>query len=197
MPWKETCPMDQRVQLVSDWLRDDYTITELSQVYGVSRKTIYKWIGRYKSSESLKELPRAPLNHPNATSPEIVNMLIETKLRHRTWGPRKIVARLEREYPESPWPATSTASRILKREGLVKSRILRRRPPPYNEPFRQCEVPNDVWSIDFKGQFRMGDGRPCYPLTISDNYSRYLLRCQGLCRPAFENTKLWLYRACP
>ena len=85
MPWKETCPMDQKVQFIRDWLKDDHTITELSDGYGVSRKTIYKWIERYKRSRSLEELSRAPFNHPNATNPEIVSMLIETKLKHKNW----------------------------------------------------------------------------------------------------------------
>ena len=195
MPWEETCAMDQKVQLISDWLKNDYTIEELSQGYGISRKTIYKWIERYKLSGNLEELSRAPLHHPNATDPEIVNMLIETKLKHKNWGPRKIVARLERDYPDSPWPAASTAGSILKREGLVKSRLLRRHTPPYTDPFRECVVPNDIWSIDYKGQFRMGNGRLCYPLTISDNYSRYLLSCQGLYKPTFEKTQPWLERA--
>jgi putative transposase len=197
MPWKETCPMDQKIQLLSDWLKDEYTITELSQSYDISRKTIYKWTQRYreKGPEGLEEVSRAPLNHPNATGPEIVSKLIDTKLQHKNWGPKKIVARLGKQYPDRAWPAPSTAGSILKKEGLVSSRYLKRHTPPYTEPFRQCARPNDVWSIDYKGQFRMGDGRLCYPLTISDNFSRYLLSCQGLFRPTFENTKPWLERA--
>jgi transposase InsO family protein len=189
--------MDQKVQLIGDWLKDDYTVTDLSQIYKVSRKTIYKWIERYqeKGVEGLDESSRAPFNHPNATGPEIVSKLIDTKLKHKNWGPKKIVVRLEKRYPDSPWPAPSTASSILKKEGLVDSRHLKRRTPPYTEPFRQCEKPNDVWSIDYKGQFRTGDRKLCYPLTISDNYSRYLLTCQGLYRPNYEETKPWLERA--
>ena len=197
MPWKETCPMDQKIQLLSDWLKKNHTITELSQIYCVSRKTIYKWIERYKEEglEGMKERSRAPLYHPNATKPEIVSQIIDTKLQHKTWGPKKIVARLETIYPDNPWPAPSTTGDILKKEGLVDARHYKRHTPPYTEPFKHCERPNDVWSIDYKGQFRMQDGKLCYPLTISDNYSRYLLICQGLFHPTYENTMPWLKRA--
>jgi transposase InsO family protein len=189
--------MDQRIQLLSDWLKEEYTVTELSQIYNISRKTIYKWIERYQDQgpQGLAELSRAPFNHPNATGPEIVNQLIDTKLQHKTWGPKKIVARLEKLYPDCPWPAPSTAGKILKKEGLVSERHLKRHTPPYTQPFRQCARPNDVWSIDFKGQFRLGNRRLCYPLTITDNYSRYLLSCRGLYHPNFENTQPWLERA--
>jgi len=188
--------MDQKVQLIGDWLKNGYTITELSQIYCVSRKTIYKWIERYheKGPEGLDALSRAPFNHPNATGPEIVNKLIDTKLKHQTWGPKKIVARLQKQYPDSLWPVPSTVGNILKKEGLVSSRHLKQRTPPYSEPFRECNRPNDVWSIDYKGQFKMGNGRLCYPLTITDNYSRYLLGCQGLYHPTYENTRSCLER---
>jgi putative transposase len=197
MPWKETCTMDQKIQLLSDWLKEDYTITELSQMYTVSRKTIYKWIERYQAKgwEGLEELSRAPLQHPNATSPQIVSHLIDTKLQHTTWGPKKVVARLEKLYPDQPWPAPSTTGHLLKKAGLVTDRHLKRHTPPYTQPFRKCARPNDVWSIDYKGQFRLQDGRLCYPLTLSDNYSRYLLTCQGLYHPTFENTHPYLKRA--
>lgn len=196
MPWKETCPMDQKIQLLSDYLKDEYTITELSQNYQVSRETVYKWIKRYQERglEGLGELSRAPLRHPNATHPEIVSQLIDTRLKHKNWGPKKIIARLEKIHPESSWPAPSTAGSILKKEGLVNVRRRRQHTPPYSEPFQECRRPNDVWSIDYKGQFRMGNGRLCYPLTITDNYSRYLLGCRGLYHPTYENTRPWLER---
>jgi putative transposase len=116
-------------------------------------------------------------------------------LKHQTLGPKKIVARLEKLYPKLTWPAPSTAGSILKKEGLVEPRHLKRHTPPYTQPFRSCTRPNDVWSIDFKGQFRTGDSRLCYPLTVSDNYSRFLLGCHGLYHPNYENTKPWLERA--
>jgi len=106
-----------------------------------------------------------------------------------------VVSLLKRQYPEQRWPAISTAQSILYKAGLVKPRKTRRHTPPYNHPFQKCNRPNDSWSIDYKGQFRMGDGRQCYPLTITDNYSRYLLKCRGLRHPSYEDTQPHLERA--
>ncbi len=193
MPWEETCAMDQRVQLIGDWLSGDCYITELAKLYGVSRKTIYKWIARYEvgGSIGLEERSRAPGSHPNATPLRITEMIVATKLQHQRWGPKKVVASLRGMHPEERWPAVSTAGEILKRQGLVRHRRKRRRTPPYTEPFNRYDKPNAVWSADFKGQFRTGDGRLCYPLTITDNSSRYLLLCHGLSRPTLEQTQPW------
>jgi len=193
MPWKETCPMDQRIQMIGDWLRGEYTITELSELYWVSRKTVYKWIYRYGEEGviGLEERSRTPGSHPNATHLEVVSKIVATKLYHQKWGPKKVIAWLKNHYPDKRWPAVSTASEILRREGLVKPRRKRHRTPAYTEPFLGCDRPNAVWSTDFKGQFRAGDRRLCYPLTITDNCSRYLLGCHGLVRPTYEETRPW------
>ena len=194
MPWKETCPMDQKAQLIGDFLKDEFTITELHEIYSISRKTIYKWLARYKEGGfvGLDDKSRAPLTHPNATPPKIVDRIIDTRLKHHTWGPKKVVAQLKKQYPEIRWPVPSTAGGILKKEGLVKGRYRKRHTPPYTEPFRECGRPNDVWSIDYKGQFQMLDGKYCYPLTLTDNFSRYLFLCQGLLHPRYAETKHWL-----
>jgi putative transposase len=190
MPWKETRAMDQKIELIGDWLKDEHTIIEIREHYGVSRNTIYRWINRYKDggAEALQEASRAPYRHPNATPPETVSQLIQAKLEHPYWGPKKLVVWLGRRYPETHYPVPSTAQSILKKEGLVKARRLKRHTPPYTEPFKTCLRPNDVWSMDYKGQFRTGDGKPCYPLTLSDNFSRSLLVCDGLFHPDFEST---------
>ena len=196
MPWKETCTMDQKMQMIGDYLDKEHSVTQLSEMYEVSRKTIYKWIGRYEveGPSGISERSRAPRYHPNTTPLEIAREVVATKLRHQRWGPKKVVAWLEEHHPEERWPAASTASGILKREGLVRSRRRKRKTPPYTEPFHKCNRPNAVWSADFKGQFRTGDGRLCYPLTIFDNYSRYILSCRGLSHPTFEETKPWFER---
>jgi putative transposase len=190
MPWKETCAMDQKVALIGDWLKREHTIVAIGEHYQVSRNTIYKLIGRYKVGgiEALKEASRAPYRHPNATPPETVSQIIQAKLEHPYWGPKKLVVWLGRRYPAVRYPVPSTAQSILKKEGLVKERHLKRHTPPYTEPFKECLRPNDIWSIDYKGQFRTGDGKLCYPLTLSDNFSRCLLVCDGLFHPNFEST---------
>jgi transposase InsO family protein len=196
MPWKETCAMDEKVQMIGDWLKEEHTIKELGEHYQVSRKTVSKWISRFRGGgvEALKEASCAPYHHPNATAPEIVSQLIGTKLRHKYWGPKKVVVFLKRQYPEKRWPAVSTAQSILRKEGMVHPRRCRRHTPPYTRPFQECLKPNDTWSIDYKGQFRTGDGKLCYPLTITDNYSRYLLTCRGLRHPNYEATRPYLER---
>ena len=193
MPWKETCAMDQKIQMIGDWFKEEFSITELSELYGVSRPTIYKWIARYEEqgADGLKELSSEPLRHPNATSLAVVKKIIEMKSMHQRFGPKKIIARLRMQHPDLRWPAVSTASDILKKQGLVQPRQKKRRTPPYTEPFLGCDEPNAVWSADFKGHFHTGDGKLCHPLTISDNYSRYLLQCRGLRRPTHEQSQPW------
>jgi len=194
MPWKETSVMDQKVQLIGDWLLREYSITELSEIYGISRQTVYKWIARYaeKGASGFEEISREPLSHPNATQPEIIEKIVEMKLKKQQLGPKKIIAKLQEYWPEEQWPAISTAGEILKRQGLVQPRKRKRRVTPYSEPFIGCDQPNLVWSADYKGQFKTRDGKLCYPLTITDNYSRYLLQCRGLSHPDHKQTQPWL-----
>ena len=182
MPWMEIKIMDFKVQLVSEWKFGGYSKTDLSRIYKVSRKTIHKWIKRYEQQgiDGLKEKSRAPKNCPHRTSEEVRKMLVEEKLRCRNRGPKKIRAQLQRRYSNIQWPAVSTISYWLKKEGLVDKRKTHLRIPPFNEPFSDCNGPNMVWSLDYKGQFYTKDNRYCYPLTISDNFSRYLLECRGL-----------------
>jgi transposase len=172
MPWKVINQMDLKVQLINGWNDGHSSITDLSQKYGVSRPTIYKWLKRYDrfGIEGLKEKSRAPKNRPHRTSPKILKLVIQEKLKNRKRGPRKVRAQLERKHPELAFPAISTISYWLKKEGLVERRKKRLHVPPYTQPFKECNEPNDVWSIDYKGQFRTKDGHVCYPLTISDNF---------------------------
>ena len=193
MPWEETSVMDQRVEFIADYLSGDYSTSELCRVYGISRPTAYKWIERYRQrgAPGLEELSRAPHSHPNQTAEELRVMIVQGKLSHQKWGPKKVVDRLRQEHPELNWPADSTAGEILKRAGLVRPRVRRHRVAPYTEPFSECGGPNQTWSADFKGDFEMGNGRRCYPLTVSDNFSRYLLLCQALERPRYPAVRPW------
>jgi len=193
MSWKESSVMDQKVQLIGDWLKGEYSVTDLSEIYGVSRTTVYKLIERYEERgiSGLEELSKAPVNHPNATPQETIDKIVEMKLKKQNEGPKKIVAKLYQWWPDESWPAVSTTGEILKRQGLVKPRKRKRRVQPYSEPFLGCDKPNRVWSADYKGQFKTRDGKLCYPLTITDNYSRYLLQCRGLSHPDHAQTQPW------
>ena len=194
MPWKRESPMDQRVRLVGDWLSGDYSKSALSRIYGISRPTVDKWLTRYASQglAGLEDQSRAALSHPNETPEHIIQALIEAKLRHHDWGPKKLIKVLQQAKPGIAWPAPSTAGELLKREGLVRPRKRRRVVPSYTAPFKHCHSPNRVWSVDYKGQFRTGNGHYCYPLTVTDNASRYLLACRGLLQPTLASTKPWL-----
>jgi transposase InsO family protein len=118
-------------------------------------------------------------------------MILATKLAHQSWGPKKVMDRLRGERAERGWPADSTAGEILKRAGLVRPRVRRHRVAPDSQPFRECRGPNQSWSADFKGDFQLGNGRRCSPLTLSDTYSRYLLQCRGLERPSAQAVRPW------
>jgi transposase InsO family protein len=183
--------MDQKIKMVSDWLSGEYSITDLSNIHGVSRKTLYKWIERYEVDQDsgLQERPRRPLRMPRATSAEVVAEILASKSQHEHWGSRKLLTWLKSHQPEKSWPAPSTTSEILKRHGMVHARRKRHHTPPYSQPFLKSNQPNEVWCADFKGQFRLGQGGLCYPLTLSDSYSRFLLGCWGLGHPAYLPTR--------
>ena len=193
MPWEQTSAMDQRVQFIADWLSRDYSKIELCAAYGISRPTADKWIKRYQEDgvNGLEERSRAAHCHPNETSEEIRQMLIETKLYRQSWGPKKVLDYLRENGPALVWPADSTAGEILKRAGLVKRRVRHHHVSPYSEPFGDCQRPNQIWSADFKGDFVLGNRRRCYPLTLSDNFSRYLLLCRALEHPSYQAVRPW------
>ena len=182
MPWRETAPMDQRTQFIADHLRETQTITELCDRYGVSRKTGYKWIDRYLrlGPAGLEERSRRPHRAPNQTADEIVAAILEARHRHPAWGGKKLRVLLQRRHPRWTLPGRSTVCDILSRHGLVPTRRQRRRIGHPGKPTTIMGAPNAVWCADYKGQFKTGDGRYCYPLTVTDGFSRYLLGCQGL-----------------
>lgn len=192
MPWKETCAMKERFQLVNMYETGKYTVTELAEHFKVSRKTAYKWIGRFADEglSGLNERSRAPHRIPKATPSEVVMALLRSKQAYPTWGPAKLMP-LPGEASETvrAWPAVSTRSRILGLHGLVRRRKRRRHTPPWSEPFLNANSPNDVWCADFKGWVRTGDGVRCDPLTVTDAYSRMLLGCQIL-KPDYAHVRL-------
>ena len=183
MPWKETSAVEERIRFVMELERGELSKAALCRRFGISRPTGDKWIRRYEVAglHGLDDQSRVALRHPNATPEELAELIVVLRRRYPNWGPKKLRVLLERRYQEIPWPACSTIGEILRRAGLTAPRKLRRRTPPHTQPFAACDCPNAVWCADFKGWFRTGDGTRCDPLTISDAYSRYLLRLQGMC----------------
>lgn len=185
LSWKETNPENEQVRFIEWCEAGEVTFVEACRQFGISRKTGYKRLQRFRSFgwDGLGDRSRAPRSHPNETPRAIAEQLIAAKEAHPTWGPKKVVAWLRGTEPDGSWPAPSTAGNILDRVGLVKRRKRRRRATPWSEPFAAAQYPNDVWSIDFKGWFRTGDGVRIDPLTVQDAASRYLLVCYGLPQP--------------
>ena len=185
MTWKETCTVSERRLFVEAWLSQDFEVTELCERFGVSRKTGHKWINRFKEEgmNGLEDRSRARHDQAHRTPAAIRERILALKYRYPEWGPVTIQSALYRAEPESMWPAVSTIGSLLAEHGLVKRRRSRQKVPPHSQPLAHASEPNAVWSADFKGQFRLGDGRWCYPLTMSDNHSRVLLACKGLLSP--------------
>jgi putative transposase len=192
MPWRVETPMSQRQDFVEAWARGQWHPTELCARFGISRKTGYKWWHRYERGGlvALVDESRRPDRNPTALDAALGALLLRTRQAHPTWGPRKLLAYLIARHPRyTGWPVASTVGALLKREGLVRPR--RRRPAPGHpgRPRTPMEAPNALWSADFKGQFRLGTGAYCYPLTVIDGYSRYLLACRGLEAIATASTR--------
>ena len=182
MAWRVSSAMEEKLRFVFEYERDEYSMTELCGQFGIARETGYVWLRRYRryGTQGLAELNRAPRFHPNQTPAGIEAAVLGLRQAHMTWGPRKLKRILERDQPGRAWPAASTIGEVVKRAGLVVARKKRRRTEPYSEPLAHAVESNRVWCADFKGWFRSGDGTRIDPLTISDAWSRYLLRSQAV-----------------
>jgi transposase InsO family protein len=197
VPWKETCTVeDQRVACIAEWLEFETPVVELATRYGVSRKTIYKWLERFEEQgpSGLADRSRAPHHHGRAMPKEVQADLLTARREHPTWGPRKIRARLQKTQPAVAWPAPSSIGELYRRQRLSAPRRRTRYVVPLTTPLAAAVEPNDVWTADFKGWFRTADGTRCDPLTINDAASRFALCCQIVpptgpgVRPWFERT---------
>lgn len=194
MPWQETRVTNERMRFIVALGNEEASMAALCRRFGISRRTGYKWLARWQSEglTGLGDRSRAPKRHPNEVLPELVDRILQVRDRYG-WGPKKLRVLLMRQDSALTWPAISTIEQILKDHGRVPPRRKRRRVPPQTQPLAHCSGPNAVWCCDFKGHFLTGEGRRCYPLTITDGFSRYLLRCQRLdqtgcefVRPIFE-----------
>jgi putative transposase len=182
MTWRKGSAMDERYRFVLEAESYPGSFTELCAQYGISTQNGYKWRHRYEKhgADGLKDQSRAPKNHPNEVSLEVLQEVLVARRAHATWGPKKLRILLSKADPNRSLPALSTIGDILKRNGLSVSRKLRRRATPSTQPFAECKDANRVWCADYKGWFTTGDGQRCDPLTITDGFSRYLLRCQAV-----------------
>jgi transposase InsO family protein len=188
--------MEERLQFVRDALSDRFTMSELCARYGVSRRIGYKWLARYDTDgrRGLADRSRAPHRCPHKIADAMAALLVGAREAHPFWGARKLLRVLGARHPRiRDWPAPSTVADLLARRGLVQRRRRRRASPHPGVVRPTTAAPNDLWTADFKGQFRTGDRRYCYPLTIADQHTRFLLACRGLlstqtvtARPVFE-----------
>lgn len=190
MPWRELKPMDEKVMFIADYLRQVNSFTGLCEQFGISRKTGYKWVERYKQSGMNGLVERSRRRHEQERIPYVIREYI-IDLRRRSavdLGPKKIQALVEQRYPGQS-PSRTTIYTILKEAGLITPRKVRRRVPSYPKPLQSADAPNELWSADYKGQFLTRDGKWCYPLTVMDHASRFLLACEGMPGTRLEETK--------
>lgn len=172
-------------------------MTELCERYEISRRIGYKWLDRYRleGAAGLMDRSHAPRVHGRATPPNIVDSIVGLRRERPTWGPRKIVAKLEQRQPEIEWPSPSTAGEILKRVGLVSGRRVRRRAPPRLGQLTAPQHANHVWGIDHKGWIRLGDGSRVEPFTMTDGFSRYVIGVAATSSTQYAECKPLLERA--
>lgn len=195
MPWRERCPVDLRREFLKTLDSGLYSMTEVCCRFGVSRKTGYKWLERRdrEGREGLEDRSRRPQSSPNRTAPELEELVVEMRKAHPDWGPRKVLNILAKTRPTLRLPARSTIAAILKRRGMIKPKRRKRKHAHPGRPVSVVIRPNQLWTADFKGQFRTQNGVYCYPLTVADQHTRYLLACEALLstrtegvRPVFE-----------
>lgn len=185
----ETDSLQERQRFIEAWQTGHWSMSELCERFGISRPTGYKWRDRAAHGFSLLDRSHAPHHCPHRVPAPVAALLIAAR-REYGWGARKLVAVLARRHPTIQWPAVSTVNDVFARQHLLRRR--RRRSPPWVSPHARplaTTHPNHVWPADFKGQFKTGDGRYCYPLTVTDHFSRALLTCRGLASTRSADTQ--------
>jgi putative transposase len=201
VPWNRTHPVKERVKFILEWEarweagEGRMNLSELCREFGVSRETGHLWLRRYRAAggdlRALEDRSHRPHTIPNQVPQDIVDFIVAARKYRPTWGPRKLRAYLVDRNPGVSLPGESTIAAILHRNGLTSLRRRKRQKlvVPMTRPFASATGPNAVWCVDFKGWFRTGDGRRCYPLTLLDAYSRYLLRCEALVDPDTDHVR--------
>jgi transposase InsO family protein len=178
---KKTYTAAFREAFVTDWPKYEGTFVDYCAARGVTRETGYVWLDRFRQEglAGLQARSSAPHVCPHATPLEVQELIVAARRVKTHWGARKLRPWLASQHPDVELPVPSVMTDILRKYGLTQPRKRRKRTPRYTAPFAAITAPNDVWSIDFKGHFRTGDGLWCYPLTLTDNFSRYLFRCDA------------------
>lgn len=186
MPWKNNSTMDQKTAFIREWESGKYYFNSLCSAYGISTPTGYKIIQRYKENgiHDLADRSRRPKNTPDSTSQDIV-IKVKFWRNKKGWGAKKIRVKILEEFDKKIVPSVTTIHNILIREDLVVVKTRRRNVKP-SYPIFDPQVPNEIWSADYKGSFLLGNKKRCYPLTICDSCSRFILNIQGQYN---ENTK--------
>ena len=179
MPWSES-RVDARIRFIQEYSSGDWTVVELARRHGIARKTAYKYLARFaeQGAVGLADRSRARHDQEQRTDAAIERRIVAAKQRYPCWGPRKILALLQRRFPETAWPARSTVGDILLRHGLTTER--RRRSPTVpsdRSPLAPATEPNDLWCTDFKGYRLSTTGERLEPFTLGDAWSRYSLAC--------------------
>jgi putative transposase len=197
MGWKATCAMEERMKFIQAAGSGEDTMAELCREYGISRKTGYKWRERYASGgwKALEEQSRAPHKQANAIEESIRDAVLRARGGHRRWGARTLRRWLQNQQPDVKWPSASTIGEMLQQAGLTQARGKRLWVAPTAGELQTAGQANEVWCADFKGYFHCQDGSRCDPLTITDAYSRYLLRCQLVRGIEGKYTQAWFETA--
>lgn len=183
MPWSESKVVEERSSLVRLVERSGVPVVEAARLFGVSRKTAFKWLALFREGGAalLADRSRAPHASPGAYEPALRALLVEGRRAHPYWGPRKLIAFLTVRRPKLLLPAPSTVGLWFSAEGLVRARRkLVKGETIGGWPFPPVLAANDVWCTDYKGEFRVGNGELCYPLTLTDAHSRFLIRCTAM-----------------
>lgn len=204
MPWEATSVSDQKVRFIREYQRRvlsrEMSMASLCEQLGISRKTGYKMLQRHQAYgwPGLAEESRAPHSGKHWVDAEIIESVLEVRVAFPEWGAKKIVAYLRDIEPLRSWPVPSVAHEWIRRAGLVDPVIRSRRfPHPGRPPQVDLDQPNQQWSVDFKGHFRTRDRRYCYPLTVVDSYSRFVLACEGMTATSLDlvwATFEWIFR---
>lgn len=182
MRWKESNAVSERMKFVARLLEGE-RMTDVCKDFGISRKTGYKIFDRYKNRglDGLKDQSRAARQRPNQTPTSQIEVILKVRESHPTWGAPKIKAYLEKKHAAAKFPASSTIHAILARNDLIlKKRNQKDQYRAKGTELTTASSPNDIWCADFKGQFKLGNNRYCYPLTASDRFSRFIIICEGL-----------------